>query len=206
MYDNDSITLRFKVDVNGCMFCNSGLEHQHQWDLPWGKNVINLNNFDLLWLFFSAHLHFIDLYKMNLDFLCLNSQIVIFAQPVLLFAVYFWLANICHFLYNLLIDFLHTGDFLITFTIFSENLRLTLRFQVTESQCRWRFFSRYTYGINLTVLRHFVLKIARSQTLASTSRPTKPQVKQWSYSLSIILQYQYTLGTMGWESILWLVR
>lgn len=169
--------------------------------------------------------------------------------------MYFWLANICHFLYicsikffrgerkkksfvisppqwfsplysvnlpslqntgsgsrytyginfEILGDFLHTGDFLITFTIFSENLRLTLRFQVTESQCRWRFFSRYTYGINLTVLRHFVLKIARSQTLASTSRPTKPQVKQWSYSLSVILQYQYTLGTMGWESILWLV-
>lgn len=54
------------------------------------KPVINLhNNFDLLWLFFSAHFHFIDLYKMNLDFfLCLNSQIIIFVQPVLLFAVY----------------------------------------------------------------------------------------------------------------------
>lgn len=36
------------------------------------KNVINLNNFDLLWLFFSAHLHFIDLYKMNLDFFMLK--------------------------------------------------------------------------------------------------------------------------------------
>lgn len=110
MYDNDCITLRFKVDVNGCMFCNSGLEHQHQWDLPWEKNVINLNNFDLLWLFFSAHLHFIDLYKMNLDFLCLNSQIVIFAQPVLLFAVYFWLANICHFVYICSIKFFRGGE------------------------------------------------------------------------------------------------
>lgn len=39
MYDNDCITLRFKVDVNGCMFCNSGLEHQHQWDLPWEKTL-----------------------------------------------------------------------------------------------------------------------------------------------------------------------
>lgn len=197
MYDNDSITLRFKVDVNGCMFCNSGLEHQHQWDLPWGKNVINLNNFDLLWLFFSAHLQFMCkcakyLYKMNLDFLCLNSQIVIFAQPVLLFAVYVWLANICHFLYicsikffrgkkkkkyfltpppplqwfsplysvnlpslqntgsgsrytyginfKILGDFLHTSDFLITFTIFWENLRLTLSFQVTEESMSLKIF------------------------------------------------------------------
>lgn len=74
------------------------------------KNVINLNNFDLLWLFFSAHLHFIDLYKMNLDFLCLNSQIVIFAQPVLLFAVYFWLANICHFVYICSIKFFRGGE------------------------------------------------------------------------------------------------
>lgn len=111
MYYNDSITLRFKVDVNGCMFCNSGLEHPHQWDLPQGKkNLINLhNNFDLLWLFFSAHFHFIDLYKMNLDFLRLNSQIVIFVQPILLFAVYFWLTNICPFLYICSMKFFRGG-------------------------------------------------------------------------------------------------
>lgn len=65
MYDNDSITLRFKVDVDGCMFCNISISRIYRGE----KNVINLhNNFDLLWLFFSAHFHFIDLYKMNLDF------------------------------------------------------------------------------------------------------------------------------------------